>query len=333
VLVVEYGEVAYAPGAFDPPSLVWGGATQKAGYFSFNSLPNPEMNGKQALVFVGQVNGGSSAINGMYFDRGSRHDYDAWAQIGDPEYANSTIKWDWENLYPYFKKVSAMGARLRHRTNRMKSVTFTPPIPSVVEQYGFTWDMSVYGGTTPIHSSFPSFQWGDTHVARKAWTDMGIRIQQECADGDKEGLCWIPISQHPVTARRSHAGLGHYSDIAGNRSNYDLLVRHQVIRVVYTDGISQGPPRVEMRSLSNDEVFNVTAEAEVIVSAGAIHTPTILQRSGIGPVAFLNDMNITVVLDLPGVGSNLQDHSSPGVSWNCEYSGCSLMEKHQSLTF
>jgi choline dehydrogenase len=90
---------------------------------------------------------------------------------------------------------------------------------------------------------------------------------------------------------------------------------------------------VEMRSLSNDEVFNVTAEAEVIVSAGAIHTPTILQRSGIGPVAFLNDMNITVVLDLPGVGSNLQDHSSPGVSWNCEYSGCSLMEKHQSLTF
>ncbi|KAI4669411.1 uncharacterized protein J4E79_001454 [Alternaria viburni] len=257
------------------------------------------MNGKQALLFVGQTVGGSSAINGQYFDRGSRHDYDAWTQIGGPEFANSTAKWDWESLFPYFKK----------------SVTFTPPEPSVVEQYGFTWDMSAYGGTTPIHSSFPPFLWGDIHLARDAWRDMGIRALDECGGGDKEGMCWVPISQHPVTARRSHAGLGHYSDVSG-RPNYDLLVKHQVIRVVYTDGVSHGPPRVEIRSLSNDEVFNVTAKAEVVISAGAMHTPTILQRSGIGPAALLNDLNITAVLDLPGVGSNLQDHSSPGISWN-----------------
>ena len=112
VLVVEYGEVAYAPGAFDPPSLVWGGPTDKAGYFTFNSVPNPEMNGKQALLFVGQTVGGSSAINGQYFDRGSRHDYDAWTQIGGPEFANSTAKWDWESLFPYFKKVSTVAARV-----------------------------------------------------------------------------------------------------------------------------------------------------------------------------------------------------------------------------
>jgi len=184
--------------------------------------------------------------------------------------------------------------------------------------------MSAYGGMTPIHSSFPPFLWGDIHLARDAWRDMGIRALDECGGGDKEGMCWEPISQHPVTARRSHAGLGHYSDVSG-RPNYDLLVKHQVIRVVYTDGVSHGPPRVEIRSLSNDEVFNVTAKAEVVISAGAMHTPTILQRSGIGPAALLNDLNITAVLDLPGVGSNLQDHSSPGISWNCEYPGGSLM--------
>jgi choline dehydrogenase-like flavoprotein len=64
------------------------------------------MNEKEALVLVGKTVGGSSAINGMYFDRGSRHDYDAWAQIGYPEFNYSAIEWDWDGLFPYFKKVS-----------------------------------------------------------------------------------------------------------------------------------------------------------------------------------------------------------------------------------
>ncbi|KAF1828218.1 hypothetical protein BDW02DRAFT_635312 [Decorospora gaudefroyi] len=57
-------------------------------------------------------------------------------------------------------------------------------------------------------------------------------------------------------------------------------------------------------------------KAEVVISAGALHTPTILQRSGIGPASFLKTADIPVVLDLPGVGSNFQDHSGPRMSWN-----------------
>ena len=99
VLVIEYGEVEYAPGVFDPPTTVWGGSSAKAGFFSFNSLPNPDMDDKVASVLVGKTVGGSSAINGMYFDRGSRHDYDAWARIGDPKFSWSTIKWDWDSAH------------------------------------------------------------------------------------------------------------------------------------------------------------------------------------------------------------------------------------------
>ena len=66
VLVVEYGEVGYAPGAFDPPSLVWGGPTEKSGHFTFNSVPNPEMNGKQALLIVGQTVGGKSRLDELH---------------------------------------------------------------------------------------------------------------------------------------------------------------------------------------------------------------------------------------------------------------------------
>lgn len=177
--------------------------------------------------------------------------------------------------------------------------------------------MSAFGGSTPIYSSFPPFLWADYSVLRDAWTEIGIRTQKECAGGDKAGLCWIPISEHPVTARRSHSGLGHYAAVNSTRPNYQILVKHQVTRVVYPDGLQSGPPLVEIRSLDDDELFNVTAKAEVIISAGAVHTPTILQRSGIGPASFLGTAGIPVVLDLPGVGSNFQDHSGPEISWNC----------------
>lgn len=147
---------------------------------------------------------------------------------------------------------------------------------------------------------------------------MGIEALKECAGGDKDGLCWVPTSQHPVTARRSHAGLGHY-DAVKTRPNYDLLVKHQVTRILYPNGTFSGPPLVEVRSLVDDQLFNVTAKGEVIIAAGALHTPTILQRSGIGPESFLNGADIPLVLDLPGVGANFHDHSGPALSWNCEF--------------
>jgi choline dehydrogenase-like flavoprotein len=175
----------------------------------------------------------------------------------------------------------------------------------------------VYGGSTPIYSSFPPFLWADHLLARETWSDMGIPKLRECAGGDKDGLCWIPESQHPVTARRSHAGVGHYSVVKGSRPNYDLIVKHQVTRVVYPKGTRSGPPVVEVRSLEDNTIFNITAKAEVIISAGSFHTPTILQRSGIGKASLLNAAGIRVNVNLPGVGSNFHDHSGPGITWNC----------------
>jgi choline dehydrogenase len=144
---------------------------------------------------------------------------------------------------------------------------------------------------------------------------MGIRVASECAGGDKEGLCWMPTSEHPVTARRSHSGLGHYTEVLP-RSNYHLLMKHQVTRIVYSNGTGFGPPIVEVRSIVNNHIANITANHEIIITAGALHTPAILQRSGIGPKSVLRKLKIPVINDLPGVGANLQDHSGPPVTWN-----------------
>jgi choline dehydrogenase-like flavoprotein len=307
VLVIEYGEVEYAPGVFDPPSTVWGGNGGLASGWQINSTPSPELNNNTALVMAGRVVGGSSAINGMFFDRGSRYDYDTWDALqGDQRGSKKTeIDWSWKGIYPFFQK----------------SVTFTPPPPAAVSKYNYTWDESAFGNTTPIYASLPPFLWGDHFVARRAWQEMGIQTTRECASGDKEGLCWIPISEHPVTARRSYAGVGHYADVAGSRPNYHLLVKHQVARVVYPRGNKRqsGPPIVEVRPVDGGPSFNVSVKNEVILSAGVFGTPAILQRSGIGPAAFLRDAKIPLVVDLPGVGSNLHDHSGPRVLWNCKW--------------
>lgn len=172
-----------------------------------------------------------------------------------------------------------------------------------------------YNGSTPIYSSFPPFLWPDYTVMREAFQEAGVKAATECAGGDKEGLCWMPTSENPMTSRRSHAGIGHYAALSP-RPNYHLLVKHQVVRVLYPNGIASGPPLVEVLSLDDGSFVNVTAAAEVVISAGALHTPTILQRSGIGSRSVLESAGIQVLQSLPGVGANLQDHSGPGLSWN-----------------
>jgi choline dehydrogenase len=196
----------------------------------------------------------------------------------------------------------------------LKSVTFTEPLAECVDKYNYTWDVSAYGGSAPIYSSLTPFLWADHSAMRNAWQEAGIIAREECAGGDKDGLCWVPNSEHPETSRRSHAGLGHY---AANmpRSNYDLLVTHQVTRIMYPKGIETGPPIVQIRSLDDGEYKNITANAEVIIAAGAFQTPAILQRSGIGAISSLEAAGIPVIHELPGVGANLQDHSGPALEW------------------
>ncbi|KAK4189452.1 GMC oxidoreductase [Podospora australis] len=299
VLVVEYGDVKqFTPGTFDPPTT-WANPLhpEYAPFFVFFPIPSPDVKNKTGFVGAGQTVGGSSATNGQFFDRGSRYDYDSWAEAAGPGYE----AWNWRGLFPYFKK----------------SVTFHPPSAALVQKHGYTWDISAYGGSTPIHASFPPFQWEDREILWNTWKDLGLKPSRECAAGEKEGICFVPTSQHPVTAKRSHAGLAHYADVVASRPNYDLLVRHQGIRVIYPNGLQSGPPTVEVKSLLDSHVFNITATAEVVLAAGSLHTPTILQRSGIGPAGFLQSAGIPVVLDLPGVGSNLHDHSGPfAVTWN-----------------
>ncbi|EMR67908.1 putative alcohol oxidase protein [Eutypa lata UCREL1] len=97
--VADRLSAAFPNRTFDPP-----GSPPRAPTFDY-SVPVPGLNNRSASLAVGQTVGGSSAVNGQFFDRGSRHDYDNWATLASPS-AQDEIKWDWEGLLPYFKKVT-----------------------------------------------------------------------------------------------------------------------------------------------------------------------------------------------------------------------------------
>jgi len=312
ILVIEYGVVETTSGVFDPPRT---DPKQQGGYgstFEYNSLPSPALDNRTAYIVTGKLVGGSSAVNGQFFDRPSRFDFDtAWDQLQQEEEANRTTRWTWNSIYPYFKK----------------SVTFFPPSAEVAAKYGFTWDMEAFGYQGPVYSSLPPFQWADTASVRQSWIELlgnNKPPTKDCHGGTKDGLCWIPVSQNPYTGKRSHAGIAHYSVplSTNSRFNYDLLVKHQVVRVVYPRGgdpKSGPPPLVEIKSLDTGKLTNITVKGEVILAAGTFGTPAVLHRSGIGPASFLKSAGIPVVLNLPGVGANLQDHAGVQVGWRCKY--------------
>ena len=120
---------------------------------------------------------------------------------------------------------------------------------------------------------------------------------------------------------RSYARTAHYDGI--KRPNYEVITMHKVSKVLF-NGKSTVASGVEYSSRedTSNKRFTVKAKKEVILSAGTVHTPQILQLSGIGPDALLKQANIKTLVDLPGVGQNFQDHPFVVVTYQCEPSTC-----------
>ena len=122
------------------------------------------------------------------------------------------------------------------------------------------------------------------------------------------GAFWYPTSSDPGPVLRSFARTGHWDGIEAVRQNYHTLTGHRVLKVLFKQGKAIGVSYVPASATSQAGALTVKAKKEVIVSAGTIHTPQILQASGVGPKSLLREADIDVVVDLPGVGSNFQDH-------------------------
>ena len=132
--------------------------------------------------------------------------------------------------------------------------------------------------------------------------------------GNAAGVSFFPTIADFTTRTRSHAGLSHYQRVK-QRPNYHLLAEHSVSQILFEGKKAVG---VEYLPTAGGSVSTATAKKEVILASGAIHTPKILQLSGVGPRKLLERLGIKVVVDLPGVGSNFHDQPSMIIPYNGE---------------
>jgi choline dehydrogenase-like flavoprotein len=148
---------------------------------------------------------------------------------------------------------------------------------------------------------------------KNAFTELALPFVEEPAAGNAVGHFWCPSSINAETMTRT-SSLYAYYDRVSHRKNLKLLAKHQVIEVVFDKHLTATGVKAIVRD--NEQHVTFKAEKEVILAAGAIFTPQVLQLSGIGPKDVLTAAGVKTKLDLPAVGSNFQDHPVAYLSWN-----------------
>src|SRR5947209_15142029 len=245
--------------------------------WGFHAEPDPGTNGRAILYPRGRVLGGSSSINGLIYIRGQPEDYDHWAQLGNRG-------WSWDDCLPYFRKAERWeGGESEVRgkggplfTSRMDR----PPLCQIVIEAG---------------------------------REIGLEYREDVNNlppgaGDSIGWC-----QQTRGGRRRASTARTYLHPALKRPNLQLVTNALVHRILFDGKRATG---VEFsRGGPGGTVERAEAGREVILSAGAIGSPHILQLSGVGDPEHLAKIGVPVAHALPGVGKNMQDHYTARVSY------------------
>jgi len=226
------------------------------------------------LLWRGRVIGGSSTINGQIAIRGVPDDFERWA-------AQGCAGWSWPDVLPYFRKLEDD------------------------EDFG---DAPYHGrgGPIPIHRAAPH-DWGAVDLALKSSAEaLGYGWCQD--HNAPTGTGASPYAINSRNGIRVSVNDG-YLEPGRERANL-TIVGDALVDSLSFEG---NRPRVNgVLVRVGSEVRTARATREVILSAGAIHSPAILQRSGIGPAALLARIGVPIVADLP-VGENLLDHPILGI--------------------
>ncbi|WP_263258632.1 choline dehydrogenase [Pseudomonas oryzihabitans] len=248
--------------------------------WAYQTEPEPHMDNRRMECGRGKGLGGSSLINGMCYIRGNALDYDNWAQL------DGLDDWTYLDCLPYFRKAEKRDAG------------------------GNDW----HGGDGPVSVTTAK---PNTNPLFEAMVEAGVQAgypRTEDLNGyQQEGFGPMDRFVTP-NGRRSSTARG-YLDQAKGRPNLTIVTHATTDRILFEGKRANGVAYMKGDSL---EAITVRARREVLLCAGAIASPQILQRSGVGPAPLLRRFDIPLVHDLPGVGQNLQDHLEMYLQYECK---------------
>ena len=252
--------------------------------WNFGTTPQPNLGGRVLPYHRGRALGGSSAINGLYYGRGSASVYDTWASLGNPG-------WSWSDVYPYFQK----------------GTSFNPPDAADGYDNRYkTWDPAAYS-KGPLQIGFQGFVRESSAAFIQALSAANVPIVDELNAGNNTG-----VRQGTATIdhnyRRSSSYDSYYKDAAG-RPNLQVLYDAQVQTVTTAQqGDALAATGIVFIDQATSLFQRVTARKEVILSAGAFQSPQLLMVSGIGPARVLAAAGVTPALVNENVGQHMADH-------------------------
>ncbi|HGA2315739.1 GMC family oxidoreductase [Pseudomonas shirazica] len=252
----------------------------------FRTAASPGLNGRELLYPRGKTLGGSSSINGMIYMRGQSHDYEHWAQVtGDDA-------WNWESCLNDFRA---------HEDHYRLDAAAVGSLGNQLERFKA---LHRAGGEWRIEKQ--RLRWDILDAFAEAAQQAGIPATDDFNGGDNRGVSYFEVNQR--SGWRWNASKAFLKPIRKKRPNLTIWTESQVQRLLFEPDEQGQPVCCGVDLVQYRQHYKVQARREVILSAGAIGTPQLLQLSGVGDARLLNGHQIPVVCNLPGVGENLQDH-------------------------
>ncbi|MBX5157965.1 choline dehydrogenase [Rhizobium sp. NZLR8] len=283
VLLIEAGKKDNYPWIHIPVGYLYCIGNPRTDWL-YKTEPEAGLNGRSLRYPRGKTLGGCSSINGMIYMRGQSRDYDSWAaQTGDSE-------WSWEKSLPDFKA----------HEDHYRLDGGADPVTGDNSQFS---DMHGHGGEWRIEKQ--RLRWDILESFADAAVQAGIPRSSDFNSGDNEGVGYFEVNQK--SGWRWNTSKAFLRPIR-NRRNLSIWTEAEVDKLIVETAPDGRKRCVGLSLYRRNQRMSVRAEREVILSAGAIGTPQIMQLSGIGPAEVLKAADIEVKHDLPGVGQNLQDH-------------------------
>ena len=262
----------------------------------YQTEPEAGLNGRSLRYPRGKTLGGCSSINGMIYMRGQSRDYDQWARLtGDDS-------WSWDNSLDYFKlhEDHHKGVNAHHGAKGMPS----PVLLGDDSVYGKVMRHHQTGGEWRVERQ--RLRWDVLDAFAQAAQQAGIPATDDFNCGNNEGVGYFEVNQK--SGWRWNTAKAFLRPKCYGRPNFEMWTSAQVNRLILETQPDGSQRCTGVQVWTGQEMVTAHATKEVLLSAGAIGSPQILQLSGIGPGSLLRQHGIDVKVDLPGVGSNLQDH-------------------------
>ena len=262
VCLIEAGPSDWSPFIHVPAGFMRSVTNPRINWL-YQTEPSEGTNGRSIPTPRGKVIGGSSSINGLIFNRGSKLDFDGWAQRGN-------LGWGYEDLLPHFKSIE----------------TYVSSKSSIVDTAG----KKQFRGTRG-EMSVTDLEWRDPlcDAFVKAAISLGIPINSDYNAENQEGVSYVQrtaLGMFRVSAAKA------FLKPALNRRNLHVIKNSLVTKLILKEGKVSGVNYQKM-SRNNKTVF-VGATKEVILAGGTINSPQLLQLSGLGPGNLLRSFGIKV---------------------------------------